>query len=49
MKSQIADFYLAFLNEWLTVEKYAEWLDISVSDCEALLRMGRQYHHERTE
>jgi hypothetical protein len=49
MKTQIADFYLTFLNDWLTVERYAEWLDMSVTDCESLLRMGRQYHGERTE
>ena len=49
MKTAIADFYLEFLNNWLTVERYAEFLDMSITDCESLLRMGRQFHRERTE
>lgn len=47
MKEKLADFYLEYVNNWLTVARYAEAHAMTDADCNALLRLGRQYHEER--
>jgi len=49
MKNDIADFYLEFLNDWLTVESYAEYHDMSIVECQTLLNLGREFHNQRVE
>lgn len=46
-KSDIADFYLEYLNDWLSVEAYAEYHDLSIEDTQTLLTLGRKLHEER--
>jgi len=46
-KTTLADLYLEFINDFLTIERYAEYLDISVSQCRALIDIGREFHNER--
>lgn len=48
MKTQLADFYLQFLNEFLTVECFAEWHGMPVYHCNILLNLGRDFHEQRT-
>jgi hypothetical protein len=47
MKNTLADIYLDFINHWLSRERFAEHLDVSVTQCEDILTMGRQFHEER--
>lgn len=47
IKNVLADFYLEFLNNWLTIERYAEFNDMSINDCQMLINMGRVCHNER--
>jgi len=49
IKDTIADFYLEFLNNWLTIERYAEHHGITIDQCKILGEMGRQFHNERTD
>jgi hypothetical protein len=47
MKTQLADFYLQFLNDFLTVERFAEWHGMPVYHCQILLNLGRDFHEDR--
>ena len=47
MKTTLADFYLEYLNNWLTPIAYSDHHQMYIDDCNALLRLGRQYHEER--
>lgn len=48
-RDYLADFYLEFLNNWLTREAYAAHNEMHVNHCIYLLDLGRQYHEERAE
>jgi hypothetical protein len=47
LAGQLADLYLEWWNDWLTLERFAEYQGVSVDDAEALINMGRQYHDQR--
>ena len=47
LKNQLADLYLEFINDFLTTERFAEYLDISSTQCRALVDLGREFHNER--
>ena len=47
LAGQLADLYLEWWNDWLTLERFAEYQGVSVDDAEALINMGRQYHNQR--
>ena len=47
LAGQLADLYLEWWNDWLTLERFAEYHGVSVDDAEALINMGRQYHDQR--
>jgi hypothetical protein len=49
MKNQLADFYLDFVNNFLTIEKFAAYHGMSTSHTLALLNMGREMQEERRE
>ena len=46
MKEQLAVFYRQYINEFLTVEKFAACHDMSVADAAKLVEMGRRFHEE---
>ena len=46
MKLELAAFYRQYINEFLTVEKFAAWHDMSVEDAAKLVEMGRKFHEE---
>ena len=46
MKEQLATFYRQYINEFLTVEKFAAYHDMSVEDAAKLVEMGRRFHEE---
>lgn len=47
MVAAAADFYLEYLNNWLTPARYAEANGMDIEFCEAMLRYGRKCHEER--
>lgn len=49
MKNKLADFYLAYLNDFLSQAKYAEFNGMTIDTTNLLLTLGRQFHDERTE
>lgn len=46
MKEQLAAFYRQYINEFLTVEKFAAYHDMSVEDATKLVEIGRRFHEE---
>lgn len=47
MKEYLADFYLMWFNDYLTIDLLAEHQEMSVADCTTLIDLGRKYHEER--
>lgn len=47
MKEQLANFYLQYLNDFLTVEKFAAYHGMSGQDAAEPLTLGRKSHEER--
>ena len=46
---QLADLYLEWFNNYLTVEKFAEHYQVTEKDAVNLLSYGRRYHEKRVE
>ena len=49
LKNLLADLYLEYLNNWLTVSAFAKHHEMYVKPIERLLKMGRKYHEERVQ
>ena len=49
MAKQLQEFYLDWINNYLTVDKMAEHNEITVADAKLLIELGRAYHQERIE
>jgi len=49
MNKQIIEFYLDWVNNYLTVETMAEHHGLDVDDAKALISMGRYMHHRHVE
>ena len=46
MAKQLQDFYLDWINNYLTVEKMAEHNELTVEDTVTLINLGRSYHEK---
>ncbi len=46
MKKKLIDFYLDYVNNYLTVPVMAEHYGIDPIDCVQLISMGRKLHNE---
>ena len=46
MAKQLQDFYLDWINNYLTVEKMAEHNELTVEDTATLINLGRSYHEK---
>ena len=46
MSNQLKEFYLDWVNNYLTVEKMAEHNELTVEDTATLINLGRSYHQE---
>ena len=46
MKKQLINLYLEFLNDFLTIEKFAEYCEMNEKDTEELLRIGAKLNKE---
>ena len=49
MNKQIIEFYLDWVNNYLTVETMAEHHGLDVDDAKTLISMGRYMHHRHVE
>lgn len=49
MAEQLADLYLEWVNNYLTVEKFAEHYQLAEKDAVNILSVGKLYHQKRTE
>jgi len=47
MKIALADLFLDYFNNYLTIEKFAEHNEMEVADAKILLDLGRKYHEQR--
>ena len=47
LAGELADLYLEWWNDWLTVERFAEYHGVTVADATALISMGREYQEQR--
>jgi hypothetical protein len=45
MRKQLIDFYMEWRNEFLTVEHFAEYHNITMEDAHDLIKMGKFYLH----
>lgn len=45
-KKSLHDFYLEYVNQWLTIGKMAEYYEMPESDCKYLVDLGRQIHNK---
>lgn len=43
-KKSLIAFYLEFINNFLTIEKMAEYYGMPQNDCEYLIKLGSKYH-----
>lgn len=48
MKQHLINFYLDYLNNYLTAHKMAEDYGLTYTEANALIEIGRKYHHEQT-
>lgn len=44
---KLADMYLEFVNDWLTVERFAEHYGYPVKQAIRVLEIGKALHEER--
>tara|TARA_R110002012_G_C11608828_1_gene607968 strand:- start:1422 stop:1667 length:246 start_codon:yes stop_codon:yes gene_type:complete len=44
---KIADLYLDYVNNFLTVETFATWHGLKQQGAKSLINKGRQYHENR--
>lgn len=46
-KKSVIDFYLEYVNNFLTTQRMADYYDMPLEDCEYLIELGRKYHNEK--
>jgi hypothetical protein len=47
MKNKLMEFYLDYVNNFITVERMAEYYEIEVDHCNSLISIGKYYHEQR--
>ena len=45
-KKSIHNFYLDYVNNFITVEKMADYYEMSIEDCRYLIDLGRKIHNK---
>lgn len=45
-RENLKKFYLDWANEWLTIERMAEWYGLSELETRCRIDKGRSYHNE---
>lgn len=49
MKQQLINFYLDYLNNYISAAKIAEHNGLDLLEANTLINMGRRYHEEYTD
>jgi len=49
MNEQLAALFREWMNDFLTVKRFAEYLNIDEQDAATLIDMGRKYHNKIAE
>lgn len=49
MNQKLAELFREWKNNFLTVERFAEYLEIEEQDARVLINMGRKYHNKIAE
>lgn len=47
MNNYLADAYLEYCNDYISVDTFAEGKQIKRADALMVINMGREYHYER--
>ena len=45
----LADLYLTWLNDFLSVDCFSEYLETDSDSAKKIIELGKQYHNERAE
>ena len=48
-KQSVEVFYLEYFNNFLTIERMAEYYEMSFDDCKYLVELGKKYHEEKNQ
>ena len=46
MREKLKQFYLSWVNDFITMKSFAEHHDISIDAAAKLIYMGRKYHED---
>lgn len=46
LRQQLADLYLEWVNDWITVECFAEYYGLTEEQAKTVIELGRQIHEE---
>ena len=46
---KLQEFYLSFVNDFITLGRFAEAHNLDIDDAEALLKLGKKYHERQVE
>lgn len=49
MKEKLIDLYIEFFNDFLSIDKFAEYHGITKEEAIELINIGRKYHIEKTD
>jgi hypothetical protein len=49
MKKKLMDLYLDWVNNFLTVERFAEYYELSLERAHRVINLGRTLHEKRVE
>ena len=47
--NQIVNLYLAYVNDFVTIEKFASWFKLDIEDAEAIIKMGKKYNERNAQ
>lgn len=45
---KLIDMYLKYVNDFITVERFAEWYGLEMEDANTVIDLGRKYHEMKT-
>jgi hypothetical protein len=46
IKEVIIRFYVEYVNNFLTIERMAEYFEMTIEDCRYLVELGKKYHNQ---
>lgn len=49
MREQLAEWYLDFVNNFISVEGFAEYYEISTDEANNIINLGKKFHFQKIE